>query len=58
MLDKLVFQYLLSHPAINGGDSSTQVRGAYGSMYQSVSLDLAINGEDCARPVFKGATNE
>jgi|GEM_PF-4348025 len=42
----------LSHPTINGGDSSIRFRGAYGSKFNDCLTDLAINGEDCVRPMF------
>ena len=42
----------LSHPCLKAGDSSIRSWGAFGSLLRLVSLDSAINGGDCARPVF------
>jgi hypothetical protein len=44
---------LFSRPGLTSGDSSTQVRGAFGSKCHFVSLDPAINGgvkrDPCSR---------
>ena len=43
---------VLSHPCLKAGDSSIRSWGAFGSLLRFVSLVSAINGGDCARPVF------
>jgi len=43
---------VLSHSGLKAGDSSIRSSGAFGSMVARLA-NLAMNGEDCARLVFK-----